>query len=60
MKGTGLNRNTGAGIGSTVAIIAGSIIGATTGQWWWTGILIGPFIGIGWQLGKDAEERSSE
>ena len=59
-----MNRNTGAGIGSTVAIITGSSIGATTGQWWWTPILIGPFIGIfsgiGWQLGKDAEEPASE
>ena len=55
-----MNRNTGAGIGSTVAIITGSIIGATTGQWWWTGALLGVFTGIGWQLGKDAEERSSE
>ena len=59
-----MNRNTGAGIGSALAIITGSIIGATTGQWWWIPILIGPFIGIfsgiGWQLGRGAEERSSE
>ncbi len=55
-----MNRNTGAGIGSALAIITGSIIGATTGQWWWTGALLGIFIGIGWQLGKDAEERSFE
>ncbi len=55
-----MNRNAGAGIGSTVAIITGSIISATTGQWWWLGIFLGVFPGIGWQLGKDAEERSSE
>ena len=60
MKGTDMNRNTGAGIGTAVAMITGCIIGATTGQWWWLGIFLGVFSGWGWLLGKVAEERSSE
>jgi hypothetical protein len=50
-----MNGNTGAGIGSTIGITAGVIIGSITGQWWWIGVLLPIFTGVGWQLGRNAE-----
>ncbi|MDJ0499233.1 MAG: hypothetical protein QNJ89_15495 [Acidimicrobiia bacterium] len=54
-----MNARTGAGIGVVLAMIAGSMIGSISGQWWWTGALLGIFIGIGWRVGADAEKRRS-
>jgi hypothetical protein len=51
-----MNINTGAGIG----VIAGVIIGATSGEWWWIGITIGIGAGMGVVLGNGGKKKQKK